>query len=202
MKKLTHTALLLYGLLCGLVLTCWSCTSVKSYSIRYYRHNKSVLDSIVKDYNDIASDKPLSFGFTNKQRTRLSFELMTDDVRHIREFHVSDTTAIVQTLREYHYPVRRIARLLSSMKRIHTQWISTDNYYVPYNDTGYLRGKYVYLSIRPTDFHAPFASNRYYVLYYLQRSFVRDSLGKELIQKSGLRPLNASVYYKISTRFR
>ncbi len=198
-----HTALLLYCLVFWVVATCWACTSVKSYSIRYYRHNKGTLDSIVADYNAIASVKPLSFGYTNRQRTHLSFELLTDSMRYIRTFHVSDSAEIVKTLREFHYPVIRIARLLKLMKRIHTQWISTDNYYVPYNDTGYMRGKYVYLSIRPTDFHAPFANNRYYVLVYLQRAaFLKDSLANVLIEKSGLRPLNSSVFYKISTRFR
>lgn len=186
----------------GLLLAWPACTSVKSYSIRYYRHNKGTLDSIINTYRQLTVGKPLSVGFTDQRLNHLSFELFRDNLRTIKEFTISDTAAIEQTLRTYHYPVSRAVKLLTTMRRIHAHWISTDSYYIPYHDTTYLQGNYTFISIKPTSFHAPFSSRRYYVLVYMQPGFVRDSLTRNLIYKSGLSQLAPGVFYRISDRFR
>ncbi|RFM26148.1 hypothetical protein [Deminuibacter soli] len=200
-RTLNIAPIAMHTLLCSLLLLA-ACTSPRTYSTRYYKHNKGTLDSIISSYREITAGKPLSIGFTDPKLTHLSFELFTGELRIIKEFNIADTAAIVNTLHEYHYPVARVAGLLSTMKRIHSHWISTDSYYIPFHDTAYMRGNYTFVSIKPTDFHAPFSNSRYYVLVYMQPGFSRDSLTQPIIQKSGLRQLAPAVFYKVSDRFR
>ena len=183
----------------------YACTSTSNIS-KYYFENKKVLDSIQQSYKQQYKQRAFSIQFTDKSFNNVSIEILTDTLKYIYEFTISEAR-IKDTLLKYHISVPGIKELISQMASIHCTWINNLDYYVENK-----KESLVYMSIRAKSFNYPFTNKKYYILTYFLQPQYYDREGNLLDRRfrKKLRKINEDVFkritdkvaYTISDRFR
>ena len=199
--KLTTIGLLFY---CSTLLC--SCTSMKVFTTNYFRENEKTLTAIEQSYRNLYQQKQFSVAFTNRSFNNISFEIITDSIKLIYEFEVTETR-LQDTLLKYGFPVQDVTGLITQMRSVKCIWINNLDYY-----TNFQKKTLVYMSFRPVTFRLPFNNKKYYTLtFYSQpqyfdnegRLFANRQLRKlRKINEEIFRRINDRVCYTISERFR
>ena len=182
-----------------------SCNTSKNISA-YYFENKSTLDSIHQLYKEEYKKRHFSIEFTDRSFTNISIEILTDTLKYIYEFNLSESR-LNDTLIKYNLSAKNIHYLISKMGLIHCTWINKLDYYVEGK-----KENLIFMSIRAKAFSTPFTNKKYYILTYFLQPQYYDLDGHLLDHKSRkrIRKINEEVFtritdkvaYSISDRFR
>ncbi|GAC1440935.1 MAG: hypothetical protein NVSMB63_08100 [Sediminibacterium sp.] len=194
--------LLLFCLVAGL----HSCVSSKKFTARYYRQNEQTLNTIEQSYKVLNTQQPFSIEFTDKSFNYISLEILTDTLKYIYEFGITEKR-LQDTLAKYHMNAPGITALIQQMRSIRCIWVNKLDYYA--NDQ---KKSMVFMSIRPVALELPFTYQKYYILTFFQQPQYFDQDGKLLagrrlrklrkINDEEFRRINDRVCYTLSERFR
>jgi hypothetical protein len=201
MPNKTNTILLLSLIIAGLL----SC-SPRNISSRYYFQNEATLDRIEESYKRINAETPFNIGFSNREFSTISLEIITDTVSYIYEFEMNEPR-LTDTLLRYGMNAAGVTAITRQMQRIRCAWINESDYYVDGK-----KRSLILMSVKPVALKRPFAYAKYYVLTYFPQPQYFDSEGR-LLQKRKLnelrkingeifRRINSKVCYTISGKFR
>lgn len=171
-----------------------SCTTTNIS--KYYTQHKNVLDSIHLSYKDQYRHKPFSILFTDKSFKHVSLELLTDSIRYIYEFEVSEKR-ILDTLKKFRMDVNATSSLISAMKNARCTWINTLDYYVDNK-----KDSMVYMSIKSRSFSIPFNNKKYYILAYFRQPQYYDQEGRLLDNKTRrkIRKINEETFKRVNDK--
>ena len=182
------------------------CTSRKVFTSNYYAENEKALTAIEASYRKIYEQTPFSIGFSDRAFEYVSIEIITDSIKYISEFPITDPR-LQDTLRKYQMPVEGVLELILKMRDIQCSWINTLDYY-----THTQKKNLVFLSVKPVALHLPFTPQKYYILTFFQQPQYYDSEGNLLagrqlrklrkINDETFRRINDKVAYTISQQFR
>ena len=191
-------------LFCAVTLI-YSCTSATNIS-KYYFQNQKKLDSIQHSYKEQYKQRHFSIQFTDKTFSNVSIEILTDSLKYIYEFTISENR-LKDTLLKYNLPVSAFGELISQMASIHCTWINNLDYYVETK-----KEALIFMSIRAKPFNFPFTNKKYYILTYFLQPQYYDAEGRLLDRRNRkrMRKINEDVFkritdkvaYTISDRFR
>lgn len=201
MPNKTNT-ILLFSLI---MLTLLSC-SPRNISTRYYYQNEATLDKIEESYKRINAETPFNIGFSNREFSTISLEIITDTVSYIYEFEMNEPR-LTDTLLRYGMNAAGVTAITRQMQSIRCAWINESDYYVDGK-----KRSLILMSVKPVALKRPFAYAKYYVLTYFPQPQYFDSEGR-LLQKRKLnelrkingeifRRINSKVCYTISGKFR
>jgi hypothetical protein len=190
----------------GILLMLSSCATKKMFSSKYYYHNEKALTDIEQSYKSLNDQKPFSIGFTDKSFHYISLEIITDTIKYIYEFEVTEPR-LQDTLHKYQLPIQGIIELVKKMQLLQCIWINKLNYY----DNNQKRSL-IFMSIRKAVFQLPFTTEKYYILTFYPQPQYYDSVGnllsKRQLQKirkingDTFRRINDKVAYTVSNKFR
>ncbi len=180
--------------------------SPKNISTRYYYQNEKVLDRIEESYKKINAETPFNIGFTDRDFSTISLEIITDTLSYIYEFR-RDEPRLTDTLLKYKIKAGAVSEIIRQMYGIRCTWINESDYYVDQK-----KHSLIFMSIKPVALKRPFAYAKYYILTYFPQPQYFDAEGR-LLQKKKLKELrkingevfkriNSKVCYTISGRFR
>jgi hypothetical protein len=180
--------------------------SPKNISTRYYYQNEKVLDRIEESYKKINAETPFNVGFTDRNFSTISLEIITDTLSYIYEFG-RDEPRLTDTLLKYKIKAAAVSDIIRQMYGIRCTWINESDYYVDQK-----KHSLIFMSIKPVALKRPFAYAKYYILTYFPQPQYFDAEGR-LLQKKKLNELrkingevfkriNSKVCYTISGRFR
>ncbi|HEY8690788.1 MAG TPA: hypothetical protein VIM07_16240 [Chitinophagaceae bacterium] len=182
-----------------------SCTVTTNIS-KYYLQNQKILDSIQRSYKEQYKQRHFSIQFTDKSFNNVSIEILTDSLKYIYEFTISEDR-LKDTLVKYDLSVPAFRELISKMASIHCTWINNLDYYVENK-----KESLVFMSIRATPLNYPFTNKKYYILTYFLQPQYYDAEGRLLDRRNRkrIRKINEDVFkritdkvaYTISDRFR
>ncbi len=194
--------IILFILLAGM----YACTSRKIFTSNYFTENEKALTEIETLYKKLSEQKPFAIGFTDRSFEYVSIEIITDSIKYINEFSITDQK-MVDTLRKYALPEEGILELVLKMRAIHCIWVNTLDYY-----TNNQKRSLVFLSVKPVSVRLPFSAEKYLVLTFYQQPQYYDSDGNLLasrrlrklrkINDETFRRLNDKVAYTVSEHFR
>ena len=198
-NKLTYRLSLL---VCIVIFSSCASTNIS----KYYSKNKQTLESIEQSYKQQYNRQKFALLFTDKLYENFSLEILTDSIKYIYDFKVSESR-IDDTLKKYHFSIPDMKTLIGNMRSIQCTWIDNLDYYVD-DKANYL----VYMSIRKKTLNLPFIEPKYYVLTYFSQPQYYDSEGRLLdhrnrrrirkINNEVFRRINDKVCYTVSTLFR
>ncbi|MCK9402835.1 MAG: hypothetical protein M0Q26_05500 [Chitinophagaceae bacterium] len=194
----------------GLIVYCsvllWSCTSMKKFSSNYFYENEQTLTTIEQSYKKLYQDNQFSVAFTDRTFNNISFEIITDSIKLIYEFEVTETR-LQDTLVKYKFPVKEVTGLIMQMRAVKCIWINNLDYY-----SNQQKRSLVYMSFRPVTFRLPFNNEKYYTLTFYAQPQYFDSEGRlfatrqlrkhRKINDEIFRRINDRVCYTVSERFR
>jgi len=183
----------------------YSCTTTTNIS-KYYSQNQKILDGIQHSYKEQYKQRHFSIQFTDKTFRNVSIEILTDSLKYIYEFTISENR-LKDTLFKYNLPVSAFGELISQMASIHCTWINNLDYYVETK-----KESLIFMSIRAKPFNFPFTNKKYYILTYFLQPQYYDAEGRLLDRRNRkrIRKINEDVFkritdkvaYTISDRFR
>lgn len=183
-----------------------ACTSPKVFTANYYAEHEKGLVDLEASYKKIYAQHPFSAGFTDRSFEYVSLEIITDSIKYINEFTVTDTR-LQDTLRKYHFPVEEVLELILRMREIHCSWINTLDYY-----TNNQKRTLVFMSVKPVTVRLPFSRQKYFILTFFQQPQYYDADGNLLagrrlrklrkINDETFRRINEKVAYTVSGSFR
>jgi hypothetical protein len=184
-----------------------ACNSRKLFSTRYYFENESTVSKLEKSYRHLYAVQPFSVGFTDRSFNTISLEIITDSIKYIYEFPLTDTVRLQDSLVKYRIPDKETLTLINEMRSIKCIWINRLDYY-----TNNEERSLVFMSIRPVAVHLPFTPEKYYILTFYAQPQYFDSEGRLLANRrlrklrrvNGeiFRRINDKVCYTISEKFR
>lgn len=202
MRNKTVTIFCFFGTLVMLS----SCASKKMFSSKYYYENEKALTDIEQSYKKLYDQKPFSVGFTDKSFHYISLEIITDTIKYIYEFEVTEPR-LQDTLRKYRLPVPGIIELVAKMQLIQCIWINKLDYY-----NNNQKRSLIFMSIRKAVIQLPFTTEKYYILTFYPQPQYYDSEGNLLsngrlrkirkIDGDTFRRINDKVAYTVSDKFR
>ncbi len=183
----------------------FSC-SPKNISTKYYYQNEKALDNIEQSYKKLNKEMPFNVGFSDRDFSTISLEILTDTISYIYEFDLSETR-IVDTLQKYKINAGAFLDIVHQMQAIRCAWINETSYFVDEK-----KHSLIFMSIKPVALKRPFAYSKFYVLTYFPQPQYFDEQGR-LLQKRKLKDLrkingeifkriNNKVCYTVSGRFR
>jgi len=200
-NKYLHTILVF----CVIASLC-SCASRKAFTTNYYKENEKTLTSIEQSFKTLYDKKHFSVGFSDRSFNYISLEIITDSIKYIYEFEISEPR-LQDTLRKYGFEVSGMLGLVKQMQSIHCIWINNLDYY-----TNNQKRSMVFMSIRHVAVHLPFTSEKYYILTFYSQPQYFDSDGMLLagrrmrklrkINDDIFRRINDKVAYTVSERYR
>lgn len=183
-----------------------ACTSPKVFTANYYAEHEKGLVDLESSYKKIYTQHPFSVGFTDRSFEYVSVEIITDSIKYINEFSLTDTR-LQDTLSKYHFPVENVLKLILQMKDIHCSWINTLDYY-----TNNQKRTLVFMSVKPVTVRLPFSRQKYFILTFFQQPQYYDAEGNLLagrrlrklrkINDETFRRINDKVAYTVSGSFR
>ena len=184
--------LILFLIVAGLIFSC----SPKNISTNYYYQNAKVLDSIEENYKKLSQRRSFTIGFSSKDFSTVSIEIITDTLTYVYEFTYNEPR-LYDTLVRYRLDAPQITRLITQMYSIRCTWIKTLDYYV--NDK---KNLLIFMSIKPVVRKPPFTYQRYYVLTYFQQPQYFDSEGNLLDRRNRqrLRKINGEIFHRINDK--
>ena len=202
MRNKTVTIFCLFGTLVMLS----SCASKKMFSSKYYYENEKALTDIEQSYKKLYDQKPFSVGFTDKSFHYISLEIITNTIKYVYEFEVTEPR-LQDTLRKYLLPIPGIIELVAKMQLIQCIWINKLDYY-----NNNQKRSLIFMSIRKAVFQLPFTTEKYYILTFYPQPQYYDSEGNLLsnrrlrkirkIDGDTFRRINDKVAYTVSDKFR
>ncbi len=183
-----------------------SCATKKMFSSKYYYENEKALTDIEQSYKKLYDQKSFSVGFTDKSFKYISLEIITDSIKYVYEFEVTEPR-FQDTLRKYRLPIQGIIELVAKMQLIHCIWINKLDYY-----NNNQKRSLIFMSIRKAVFQLPFTTEKYYILTFYPQPQYYDSDGNLLsnrrlrkirkIDGDTFRRINDKVAYTVSDKFR
>lgn len=184
----------------------YGCSSQKLFTANYYKEHEKELTRLEASYKKIHAQTPFSAGFTDRSFEHVSLEIITDSIKYINEFALTDNR-MQDTLHKYQLPVEEILQLVLQMREIHCSWINTLDYY-----TNQQKHTLVFLSVKPLNFRLPFSRKKYLILTFFQQPQYYDTDGNLLagrrlrklrkINDETFRRVNDKVAYTVSGYFR
>jgi len=178
--------------LAGIIFSC----SPKNISTNYYYENEKILDSIEEKYKKLSQQKPFTIGFTSKDFSTVSIEIITDTLTYVYEFETNERR-LYDSLVRYRLDAAQITRLITQMQAIRCTWIKNQDYYVDER-----KNSLVFMSIRPVALKRPFSYQKYYVLTYFNQPQHFDSEGRLLDKRRlrRLRKINGEIFHRINDK--
>ncbi|HMI79842.1 MAG TPA: hypothetical protein VK484_13680 [Ferruginibacter sp.] len=191
MQNKAVQAILLF-VLAGSVFSC----SPKIISTNYYYENEKILDSIEEKFKKLSQQKPFTIGFTAKDFSTVSIEIITDTLTYVYEFRIGERR-LYDTLVRFRLDAPQITRLITQMQGIRCTWIKNQDYYVDEK-----KNSLVFMSIRAVALKRPFSYQKYYVLAYFNQPQHFDSEGRLLDKRRlrRLRKINGEIFHRINDK--
>jgi hypothetical protein len=176
------------------VSTVSSCATVNM--IKYYNENKTHLDKIQANYKESYKIKPFSIEFTDKAFNNIFLEVITDSIKYIYEFNITETK-LPDTLRKFNLKTPAIPSLITSMKAIRCRWVSNLDYYVDGKPESL-----IFMSVKRREFRWPFTAQKYYILTYFNQPQYFDAEGRLMDNRSRkrLRKVNGDVFKRVNSK--
>ena len=173
-----------------------SCATKKMFSSKYYFENEKTLIDIEQSYKKLYSQKPFSVGFTDKSFHYISLEIITDTIKYIYEFEITEPR-LQDTLYKYRLPIPDIIELVKKMQLIQCIWINKLDYY----DNNQKRSL-IFMSMRKAVFHLPFTTEKYYILTFYPQPQYYDSEGNLLsgLRRRKIRKIKGDTFYRINDK--
>ena len=173
----------------------YSC-SPTNISTKYYEENKDVLDKIEQSYSNLYQRKPFTVAFTDKYFQTISLEIITDSLKYIYEFGLSEGR-IKDSLLKYELDVAGVLELTRQMRSIRCTWVN--------NFDQYIDGKkrsLIFISIKPAGLNSFFSNKRYYILTYFSQPQYYDKEGRLLDgrKRRHLQRLNGEIFRRINDK--
>lgn len=180
----------------GMALLLASCASRKGFSAHYYHEHEKELITIEQSYRTLYRQKPFSVEFTDRSFNYISLEIITDSVKYMYEFTITEKR-LQDTLLKYGLPVAGITGLISQMRSIRCIWINNLDYY-----NNNQKASLIFMSIRNVAIHLPFTYEKYYILTFYSQPQYYDSEGRLLANRRlrRLRKINDEIFYRINDK--
>ena len=122
MRNKTVTIFCLFGTLVMLS----SCASKKMFSSKYYYENEKALTDIEQSYKKLYDQKLFSVGFTDKSFHYISLEIITDTIKYVYEFEVTEPR-----LQDYYDNNQKRSLIFMSIRKAVFQLpFTTEKYYI------------------------------------------------------------------------
>lgn len=170
------------------------CFPSQKFTYNYYQANEKALQRIKTQYARLSKDQPFSIEFKDKAFSKLGLEIITDSIRYIYVFD-SDSQALTDTLRKYHFDERAVNDLIYDMRQNSCTWITTLDYYEKRQ-----RKQLYFLSIRHKDLTAKWKDEKYFTLAFFSSKQLFDHknrlLDKDLDTQK--RSINGEIFYKVN----
>ncbi len=170
------------------------CFPTQKFTYNYYQANEKALQRIKTQYARLSKDRPFSIEFKDKAFSKLGLEIITDSIRYIYVFD-SDSQALTDTLRKYHFDERAVNDLIYDMRQNSCTWITTLDYYEKRQ-----RKQLYFLSIRHKDLTAKWKDEKYFTLAFFSSKQLFDHknrlLDKDLDTQK--RSINGEIFYKVN----
>lgn len=187
-------ASLLYAIVLLLLLSgCFGKAQRKSAD--YYTRNAVALQAIRANFDSLYQVNPFSIGYTDKSFRYYFVEFTTDTVRWVYN-NVYSPDSLANAMQRMGYPASQFKRLLVSMKEVQCLWLDKTK--------RYLEGQpvyFTYLSFGSALADKPFVENKYYVLIFPNGPQPKAALQRRA-KSGGIIPINDSVFFTVSNRFR
>ncbi len=173
-----------------------SCSHSKKFTKDYYRDHEAGFRSVYRQYNDIYSKTPFSLQIIDKNFNFISLEILTNDIRYIYEFNLSEDK-LDDTLQKYHFNVKAMHGLMDTMNKLQCTWITKLDYYEN-RQAKYL----VFISVRHKNLEAFLKKTKYFTLAIFEQPQPSDKKGrlKDKTDDKHLRKINDAVFRKINER--
>lgn len=185
--KLFLIGFVILGLLGG-------CFPSQKFTYNYYQQNEKALQRIKQQYERLSKDRPFSIEFKDKGFTKIGLEIITDSIRYIYVFD-SDSRALTDTLRKYHFDERAVNDLIYDMRQNFCTWITTLDFYEKRQ-----KKHLVFLTIRHKDLTAKWKDEKYFTLAFFSSRQLYDHknrlLDKDLATQK--RSINGEIFYKVN----
>ena len=183
-----------------------SCAVSNKFPATYYSENENDIVAMEAVYSRIATARPISIGFTDKEFRHVLVEMKTDTVRYVYEFNIADPS-LFDSLHHYGYDTAATLQLMRYMKKTQCTWINTLDYY-----TSGRKRLLTFMSIRHKSLSVPFSAEKYFILTFYKQPQYYDENGI-LLDRRNLRRarkvnneifkrINDRVCYTISAKFR
>jgi hypothetical protein len=180
-------------LLCLAIIGCFGKGQRKSGD--YYAKNEATLHHIRNIYDSLYAKQAFSIGYTDKSFRYYFVEFTTDSVRYVYN-NESSADSLNNAITKFGYEHSQFMRLVMLMKQAECLWLDKVRRFLD-NEPVY----FTYLSFGSVLTEKPFVENKYYVLIFPKGNINKEAL-KQRISRGGLVPINDSVYFTISNRFR
>lgn len=173
-----------------------SCSYSKKFSQEYYLENEEMLHSIKTRFRDHYKTRPFSIEIKDKDFRQVGLEIITDTVRYIYTFELSDP-ALIDTMQKYHFDVPFMRSLIDDMRKTHCTWLTNLDYFEN------LKAQHlVFLSIRHHRLESLFKKDKYFTLAFFENPQPFDEKGRLLnrVNKKELRKINGAIFYRMKDR--
>lgn len=161
----------------------------------YYAKNDATLHTIRSLYDELYVKQPFSIGYTDKSFRYYFVEFTTDSIRYVYN-NESSNDSLTNAIKKFGYDQDKFIQLVGLMKQAECLWLDKVKRYLE-NEPVF----FTYLSFGSVLVEKPFVENKYYVLIFPTGKINKDVLHRR-IMRGGLVPINDSVYFTISNRFR
>ena len=94
-----------------------SCTYSLKFTGDYYKENEQTLVSIRERYERLYAIQPFSLDLMNKELSQIGIELMTDTMKYVYNFTLTDRS-FPDTLSRYHLDLKEMSLLIRDMQKL------------------------------------------------------------------------------------
>lgn len=173
-----------------------SCTYSLKFTGDYYKENENTLQSIRERYERLYAIQPFSLDLMNKELSQIGIELMTDTMKYVYNFTLTDRS-FPDTLNRYHLDLKEMSLLIGDMQKVQATWISKLDYFVN-RQQRFL----IFLSIRHRSLKKPLKPERYFTLAFFNSPQLYDKKGRLLDRddRKKHRQINGEVFVKLTDR--
>jgi hypothetical protein len=158
--------------------------------------NRTMIDSIRDRFAASYSKKPFSIEFKDKIFRHISYEILSDTLRHIYNFDLENTD-FADTLDKYHYNSAEIISLIADMRLIKCTWISRLSYFDDRTPKSL-----IFISVRHNKLKSFFNGEKYYALAFFNERQTFDEKGRltDKFEKKRTREINGVIFRRITDR--
>lgn len=173
-----------------------SCAYPKNFTKDFYSQNERTLEGIASTYKQLYNEKPFAILFENKSFQNISFEIITDSLKYIYHFNLSEP-AFADTLTRYKFNTKKMQGFIADLQKIQCTWITNVDYY-----ENYTKRYLVLMSVRNKALNNTFKGESYCTLAFFERPQPADEKGRFLDRsdRKRTRQINGFELLRINDR--
>lgn len=172
-----------------------SCARPVYRSQQFYEENHESIQNILHLYNQLYEHQPFNFGFTDRSHRYVSIEIRTPNKRYI--FNTAHYSFNLDTiLPKFGIDTAALRKLAVYMHLSDCTWIGRQQFF-----KNGVAEEVNYLSFGAVAKPSLFSEQKFYVLGFPIHAWDKE-FQQLIFKKSNITPINDSVFYTISNRFK